>query len=244
MRNVKVVIEYDGTDFAGFQYQPGELSIQGELERVLLELVKSKVTVFGAGRTDAGVHAIGQVINFHSEINIPVQKMCLVFNSLLPQGISAVSAEEVSEDFHSRYCAKSRWYQYRILNRENKSAQRARFCWHIRKILNIDAMIESAQYLIGVNDFSSFSCAGCETSCFIRNLTNIGIKRENDEVVIDVRANAFLRSMVRVIIGTLVEVGLGKRLPEEMKQILEGRNRVLAGATAPACGLCLMEVEY
>ena len=143
---------------------------------------------------------------------------------------------------HARFSAISRTYSYHISTVKNPFRHPFQYLLHVP--LDVGLMNKGASLIRKYNDFTSFSCAASETSCFIRNLTNIGIKRENDEVVIDVRANAFLRSMVRVIVGTLVEVGLEKRPPKEMKQILEGRNRVLAGATAPACGLCLMEVEY
>lgn len=244
MRNVKAVVEYDGTDFKGFQYQPGLPTIQGELQRVLEILVQKPVTIYGAGRTDTGVHAQGQVFNFKTDASIPTDRICYAFNSILPEAIRVVGAEEVELDFHSRFSAKSRWYRYRILNRKLDSALRNRFVWHIHKPLLIEDMTYGSELLMGINDFSSFACACEDNESFYRNLTQLSITEDGDEVLIDIRANAFLRSMVRVIVGTLVEVGLGLRLYQDIQNILEARDRKLAGNTAPAKGLCLMEVEY
>ncbi|MHB9036049.1 MAG: tRNA pseudouridine(38-40) synthase TruA [Armatimonadota bacterium] len=244
MRNVKVVVEYDGTDYHGFQYQPGVPTIQGELERVLGKIVKEKVTVYGSGRTDAGVHAAGQVINFRSCGSIPTDRICVAMNALLPQGIAAVCATEADDDFHARYSAKSRLYRYDILNRDVRSALVGRFSWHINRPLDIDAMNEAAGCLLGVHDFSAFWCAKGDDHCPVRNMMSIGVERANEHVIVRMRANAFLRSMVRVIVGTLIEVGLGKLPGCAVCEILEARDRKAAGKTAPPQGLSLMEVEY
>lgn len=244
MRNVKVVVEYDGTDYFGFQYQPEVPTIQAELERVLSSIVKEDVAVIGSGRTDAGVHAAGQVVNFRTEGTIPTDRICPAMNSLLPRAIVALRAEEVEENFHSRYWAKSRLYRYDILNREHRSALQGRFCWHVPAALDLDAMAEASSHLTGVHDFSSFACeSDCKESS-VRHLMEVGIRRIGEHVIAEFRANAFLRSMVRVMVGTLVEVGLGRRRAGDIIDILEARDRKAAGRTAPACGLCLMEVEY
>jgi len=245
MRNVKVVVQYDGTDCFGFQYQPRVPTIQGELERVLSKIVKERVTVYGSGRTDAGVHAVGQVINFRTEGTIPVERLCIAMNSLLPASIAAVAAEEVEEDFHARYSARRRFYSYDVLQSSYRNAMLGRFTWHIRRPLDVEAMNEAAAYLVGVHDFSSFSCADREEGgSAIRDVSELGVARRGEHVIIEVKANAFLRSMVRVIVGTLVEVGLTERSASEVLDILEARDRRRAGKTAPARGLCLMEVEY
>lgn len=244
MRNVKVVVEYDGTDYFGFQYQPNVPTIQGELERVLARILKEKVTVYGSGRTDAGVHAAGQVINFRTRGTIPIERLCIAMNSLLPVSIAALEAEEVGPQFHARYSAKSRLYRYDILNREVKSALQGRYCWHVRHPLDVDTMRKSAQCLIGVHDFTSFAVADRDESSTVRNMMSVDVSRAGEHVIIEMRANAFLRSMVRVIVGTLVEVGLGLRPCSDMLKILEAGDRRLAGKTAPPHGLCLMEVEY
>ncbi len=244
MRNVKVVVEYDGTDYFGFQYQPNVPTIQAELERVLEKIVKEKVTVYGSGRTDAGVHAAGQVINFRTEGTIPVDRLCIAMNSLLPVSIVALEAEEVPPEFHARYSAKSRLYRYDILNRETPSALTGRFCWHVRFPLDAGVMNEAARPLIGVHDFSSFTCADRDDGSPVRDLAEIDVARDGDHVIIRMRANAFLRSMVRVIVGALVEVGQGLRPAEDIQRILEARDRTAAGKTAPPHGLCLMRVDY
>lgn len=244
MRNVKVVVEYDGTDYFGYQYQPNVPTVQGELERVLSKIVKEKVSIYGSGRTDSGVHAAGQVINFLTSGSIPIEKLCVAMNSLLPTSISAVRAEEVSEDFHARYSARSRLYRYSILNRELRSALAGRFAWHVNRQLDTDAMNEGKEHLLGVRDFCSFASADRDDGSTIRNMQEIVVRREEDCVLIDVRANAFLRSMVRVIVGTLVEVGLGQRPSSQIRDILEARDRRAAGKTAPPQGLCLLDVEY
>jgi tRNA pseudouridine38-40 synthase len=244
VRNVKVVVEYDGTDYCGFQYQPDVPTIQGELEKVLGKIVKERVTVYGSGRTDAGVHAVGQVINFRTCGSIPTERLCVAMNSLLPRGIVALSATEVEDDFHARYAAKSRLYRYDILNRDVRSALRGRFSWHVNRPLDVGAMSEAAGCLLGVHDFTAFWCARGDDQCPVRNMMSIGVERNGEHVIIEMRANAFLRSMVRVIVGTLVEVGLGKLPSCAVSEILEARARKAAGKTAPPMGLCLMEVEY
>ncbi|MCE5314791.1 MAG: tRNA pseudouridine(38-40) synthase TruA [Armatimonadota bacterium] len=244
MRNVKVVVEYDGTDYHGFQFQPGVPTIQGELERVLGKIVKERVTVYGSGRTDAGVHAAGQVINFRTRGSIPTSRLCVAMNSLLASGIAAVEATEVEGDFHARYSARSRLYRYDILNREMPSALAGRFCWHVNRALDVEAMSTAAECIVGVHDFSSFWCAKGDDHCPIRDMMSVDIRRCGEHVIIEMRANAFLRSMVRVIVGTLVDMGLGRLPGGVMGDILEARDRQAGGRTAPPQGLCLVEVEY
>jgi tRNA pseudouridine38-40 synthase len=244
VRNVKAVVEYDGTDYFGFQYQPGVPTIQGELERVLSKIVKRKVIVYGSGRTDAGVHAAGQVINFRIGEGIPTDRMCVAMNSLLPKDIAVLQAYEVEDDFHSRYSAVSRLYRYDILNRSIRSALEGRFSWHVDRQLDIDAMRVGAKHLVGVHDFSSFWCVKRSDDCPIRNMISVMINERGEHVIVELRANAFLRSMVRVIVGTLVDVGLGKLTGSDVCDILEAKDRRTAGRTAPPQGLCLMEVEY
>ncbi len=250
MRNIRVVIEYDGTDYFGFQYQPGVPTIQGELERVLEKILKQKVIVYGSGRTDAGVHAAGQVINFRTEGSIPTDRVCVAMNSLLPKDIAAVEASDVDDDFHARYSAISRLYKYDILNRGVRSALEGRFSWHVDMPLDYDAMRVGAECLVGVHDFSSFWCSrGVDRSdwkenCPVRNMISVDVTKSGEHVIIEMRANAFLRSMVRVIVGTLVDVGLGRLSGSEVCRVLEAKDRSAAGKTAPPQGLCLKEVEY
>lgn len=243
MRNIKVVVEYDGTDYFGFQYQPDVPTVQAELERVLGQIVKEDVSVIGSGRTDAGVHAAGQVISFRTEGTIPTDRICAAMNALLPQSIAALTAEEVDTHFHARYSAKSRFYRYDVLNRDIKSALLGRYCLQVFGVLDADAMAEAGKCLVGVHDFSSFS-SGEDEKSRVRSLTQLSVLRCGEHVLFDFRANAFLRSMVRVIVGTLLEVGLGRRDGRELQSILDARDRRLAGKTVSPRGLCLMEVEY
>jgi len=244
VRNIKVVVSYDGTDYFGFQYQPGVPTVQAELERVLALITKEKVTVFGSGRTDAGVHAEGQVINFRTEARIPIDKLCVAMNSLLPPSVAAMEASEVDADFHARYSARARLYAYDILNRETPHALQARYSWHVRRPLNVEAMSVAAKPLVGVCDFTSFACADRDDGSPVRDMMSIDVERRGEHVIVSMRANAFLRSMARIIVGTLVEVGLGIRSASEVENILEARDRRTAGKTAPPHGLCLKEVEY
>lgn len=244
MRNVKVVVEYDGTDYFGFQRQADAPTVQEELERVLGKIVKKKVTVYGSGRTDTGVHAEGQVINFKTECSIPVEKLCIAMNSFLPKDIAAVEAEEVDMQFHARYSAKKRLYRYNILNRVNKSAFEGRYSWHVPMELDVEAMREGARWLVGIHNFTSFSCADRYDGSPVRNLMLLDVRRDRELVIIEVRASAFLRSMVRVIVGTLVDVGIGKMDSSKVRDVLLAEDRRFAGKTAPPQGLCLVEVEY
>jgi tRNA pseudouridine38-40 synthase len=244
VRNIKVVVGYDGTDYFGFQYQPEVPTIQAELERVLARIVKEPVTVYGSGRTDTGVHAAGQVISFRTAGTIPIERLCVAMNSLLSSSIAAVQADEVDGSFHARYSARSRLYVYDILNRDVPDALTSRFCWHVRRPLSVGEMNESAKPLMGTHDFSSFACADRDEGSPMRDLREIEVTRSGEHVIVAMRANAFLRSMVRVIIGTLVEIGLGIRPGSDVERILEAADRRQAGKTAPAHGLCLREVEY
>ena len=244
MRNVMVVVGYDGTDYFGFQFQPGVPTIQRELERALSMIVKERVGIYGSGRTDTGVHAAGQVISFRTEGTIPIEKLCIAMNSLLPASIAAVEATEVEPSFHARYSAVSRLYAYDILNRAVPNALESRYSLHVRQSLDVRAMDESARSLLGIHDFSSFACADRDEGSPIRDLQEIAVNRVGEHVVITMRANAFLRSMARIIVGTLVEVGLGMRPGSDIERILGAADRRLAGKTAPAHGLCLMGVEY
>lgn len=244
MRNIKVVVEYDGTDYFGFQYQPDVPTIQGVIEKVLARIVEHEVTVYGSGRTDTGVHAAGQVVNFRSDGTIPTDRLCVAMNSLLPRDIVALAAEGVAEEFHARYSAKSRLYRYDILNRETRSALQGRFCWHVNRSLDVEAMTDAGRCLVGVHDFTSFSCAERDDGSPMRRMRKVSVKRRGEHVIVEMRANAFLRSMARIIVGTLVEVGLGRMERARVREILEARDRRKAARTAPPHGLCLAEVEY
>ncbi|MCX7968330.1 MAG: tRNA pseudouridine(38-40) synthase TruA [Armatimonadetes bacterium] len=244
MRHIKLVVGYDGTDFHGFQRQKGLRTVQEELERTLTNLLGHPVSIKAAGRTDTGVHAEGQVISFWTSCPIPVEKLPLALNSFLPADIVAKKATQVSPNFHPRFDATSRIYRYLIDNRPVPSALLRRFAWHIPEPLNVEAMRRAAQFLIGVHDFASFHASGSDLGSTVREMRRIVVAKGSGIIAITMEANAFLYHMARIIVGTLVEIGLGRRTPEDMRAILEARNRSVAGKTAPPHGLCLMKVKY
>jgi tRNA pseudouridine38-40 synthase len=243
-RKLRVVVEYDGTDYFGFQRLPGRRTIQGELERVLSKITKEPVKVAGAGRTDAGVHALGQVISFRTGGTIPTEKISVAMNSLLPRDIVAREACEVTPEFHARYSAKSRAYKYTMLNDVAPSAMFGRFSWYLPHRMDVTLMSQAARSLLGVHDFTSFSSADMDTPSRVREVTKLSIRRSAEFVIFEIKANAFLHSMARIIVGTLVEVGQGRRHPDDIEKILDAKDRRLAGKTAPPQGLVLMEVTY
>lgn len=244
MRNIRLTVEYDGTDYFGFQRQPGRRTIQGEIEWALSRLTKESVKVVGAGRTDAGVHALGQVVSFRSGGTIPTGKIPLAVNSLLSRDIVAREASEVAPEFHARFSAKSRAYKYVVLNDKLPSALFGRFSWYMPYDLDLERMKSAAADLLGTHDFTSFSAADMDTPGRVRELKKLTIRRSGELVVFELEANAFLHSMARIIVGTLVEVGQGRRDAAEIKDILKLKDRRLAGKTAPPQGLVLMEVTY
>lgn len=245
MANIKVVLEYDGTNFFGFQRQPARPTIQGELERALAQIFRGEhVKVIGAGRTDAGVHALGQVINFHAPRPFPVEQICSALNGNLPPTIRAKSAEEVLPSFHARYSALARTYVYVILNRQVPSAFLARYAWRLAGRLDVEAMRTAGETLLGTHDFASFGLPDHPGGPTVRHIYDFRIAWKKDGLFIKIRANAFLRGMARAIVGTLAQVGQGKRKPEEMMGILDSRDRRVAGVSAPPQGLFLTRVDY
>jgi tRNA pseudouridine38-40 synthase len=244
MRRFKVTVEYDGTDFAGFQYQAGQRSVQAELERALQRLTGQTTRVQGAGRTDAGVHALGQVISFEAQTRIPIEKFAAAMNSVLPPDVRAVQAEEAPGQFHARFSALSRAYVYLILHRAQPSALFGRYACHYPYPLDLQAMQTGARLMIGRQDFAAWANESQEVNSTIRQVYRCTVRQRGPFVLIYVEANAFLRGMVRNIAGTLLQVGSGKRLPEEMAEITRSLQRAQAGPSAPAKGLCLVKVRY
>ncbi|MGQ9463508.1 MAG: tRNA pseudouridine(38-40) synthase TruA [Candidatus Fervidibacter sp.] len=244
MRHIKLVIGYDGTDFHGFQRQKGLRTVQEELERTMTILLGHTVSVKAAGRTDAGVHAEGQVVSFWTNCPIPTDRLPVALNSLLPPDIVAKRSEEVGPDFHPRFSAVSRVYRYLIDNRPVPSTLLKRYSWHIPEPLDLEAMKIAAQFLVGVHDFASFHASGSDLGSTVREMKRIKITKRNGVIAITMEANAFLYHMARIIVGTLVDIGLGRRSPDEMNALLAARDRVAAGKTAPPQGLCLLQVKY
>ncbi|MBW1775994.1 MAG: tRNA pseudouridine(38-40) synthase TruA [Deltaproteobacteria bacterium] len=245
MPNFKLLIEYDGTAYHGWQRQKHHPTVQGEIEAVLETMTGQKATVIGSGRTDAGVHALGQVAHFHSKTRLSPKTLLSGLNSLLPEDIVIHRVVKVKKDFHARYHARAKTYQYRILNRPIRGAIGRNYAWHVRKPLDVAAMRSAAACLLGTHDFKSFEGAGSPRSHTRRTLTKATIsKAPGGFIVFEFRADGFLKAMVRNMVGTLVSVGLKKRRPEEVNQILLSKDRRLAGSTAPSRGLILKRVTY
>lgn len=247
MPNIKLILAYDGTAYHGFQKQSGSglPTIQETLERCLAELSGSAIKVAGAGRTDAGVHARGQVVSFAiGGWAIPSDRIAAALNGLLPDDIVVVEANEVPADFHARYSAVAKTYGYTIFNRRVGSPFKRLYSLQVREPLEIAAMRQAARYLVGRHDFSSFQATGRPVKSAVRLLSKAEIGCEPPLVCLTFRADGFLYHMVRVMVGTLIEIGLGRLDPESMRDIIAARDRKRAGPTAPACGLCLEEVEY
>lgn len=247
MKNVKLTIAYDGTAYHGFQEQRGtELpTIQEELENHLSSLAGRKVQVIGAGRTDAGVHARGQVVNFDaSGWNIPTHRIPLALNGVLPRDIAALKADEVPAGFHARFSAKSKIYTYSVHNTRVPDPFLMRYSYFFPRPLDLAAMRQAAQYFRGRQDFAAFKAEGTPVKSTIRTIYDIQVITKGEMVDLVFHGDGFLHHMVRIITGTLLEVGLKKYPPEEIAGILASRDRTRAGPTAPPQGLCLMEVIY
>jgi tRNA pseudouridine38-40 synthase len=245
MPRIKLVLEYDGTHYVGWQLQPNGPSIQGRLMRAIAELVGSPVDVVAAGRTDAGVHARGQVVAFDSPVNLPLKAYAMGLNGLLPDDLAVVSAEEVDPAFDPRRWAKGKRYEYRISNLRRRSPLRRATHWEIFQPLDLAAMQEASAHLLGEHDFSSFRAAECEAKHPIRKVTRAELTgTSGDEIRFTVEGTAFLRHMVRNLIGTLALVGRRKQRPGWVKDVLEAKSRAHPGTTAPAHGLTLVEVFY
>ena len=228
----------------GWQKQPNKLNIQGEIERAIYEITGEKVELNASGRTDAGVHAIGQVANFKTNSNIKTEKIAYAINSKLKKSIRIKKAEEVDIDFHSRYKCKEKTYRYIINNSEQGTAIYRGLEYHVSQKLEIDKMKEAIKYFIGEHDFKGFKASGTSSKSSVRNIYKAEVKNEDERVVIELTGNGFLYNMVRIISGTVLEVGLGKIKPEEIPEIIESKNRQRAGKTLPAHGLYLVEVKY
>jgi tRNA pseudouridine38-40 synthase len=244
MRNIKLLIEYDGTNYCGWQRQPNGITIQEIMENTLFKITSEKTTIIASGRTDSGVHAIGQVANFKTASRMEDISFLKAFNSLLPKDIAVKDAATMNDNFHSQRSAKSKIYRYCILNRSYPSCFDYRYSWLIRQPLNLDEMKEAAVFLIGAHDFSSFRSSTCEAKDPVRTLSRLDIEKIEDKIFLWCEADGFLKQMVRNIVGTLVYVGNGRFKPSTMKKILENKNRSSAGPTAPPQGLFLMEVNY
>ncbi len=243
VRKVKAVIEYDGTDYLGFQIQAQGATIQGELENALAMVTRERVRVVGAGRTDAGVHARGQVIHFSTAWKHSSEDLQRALNALLPEDIVVRELGIATEGFHARYSALSREYRYTVLNQPLRSPLEGRFAYHFPHPLRVEAIAQASCCLIGTHDFASFGHPP-QGENTVRQVYRLDCMRQDRFVHFDIVANAFLRRMVRSIVGTLLSVGTGELSPADFEQILRAKDRGMAGAPAPAHGLCLMRIYY
>lgn len=245
MRNIKLTIEYDGKEFNGWQKQPNKLNIQGTIEQAIKTITGEEIELNASGRTDAGVHALGQVANFKTDSNIPIEKIAIAINSNLKKSIRILKAEEVEERFHSRLSCKKKTYRYVINNSDIPSAIYRNLETHIPIKLDVEKMQEGAKYLEGEHDFKSFKASGTSSKSSVRTIYSAkAIQMPNERIYIELTGNGFLYNMVRIIAGTLVEVGSGKIKPEEIKSIIEAKDRAMAGKTLPPQGLFLVSVNY
>jgi len=243
-RTIKLTIEYDGTDFHGWQTQPGLRTVQGEIEAALRTMTGEDRCARGAGRTDAGVHALGQVATFTTERTIPLRGFEKGLGRLTPPDIGIRAAEEVPEGFDARFSATGKRYRYRLLPSRSPSPLRRRTTHWVARAVDPDAMRAAAACLVGRHDFAALQAADDHRKDAVRTIRSVEVLRQEGEVVVDVVGDGFLKNMVRILVGTLLEVGVGKRPPEWTAEVLATRDRRRAGPTLPAHGLCLVEVLY
>lgn len=244
MRNIKLIIEYDGKKFGGWQKQPTKLNIQGEIEQAIKDVTGENIELIASGRTDAGVHSLGQTANFKTNSNIEIEKIPYAINSKLKKSIIIKSAEEVSENFHSRYNCKGKKYRYIINNSIHGTAIYREQEYHIPQKLDIEKMKKAIKYFEGEHDFKAFRASGTSSKSSVRTIYNAEVKQEGERIIIELTGNGFMYNMVRIIAGTVVEVGLGKIIPCKIPEIINSKDRKLAGRTLPAYGLYLVEVYY
>lgn len=241
---VKLIIEYEGTNYAGWQRQKNAVAVQQVIEEAIHKSLGEETAIVGAGRTDAGVHAFGQVAHFDTETNIPADKLSYVLNMVLPPDIRIRESAHVEDDFNARRDATGKHYRYIIYNDAHAPAINRQTRAHVRYDLDDGLMKAAARYFVGTHDFESFHAANTDIVGTVRTLHAVEVTRIAQEIYIDVLGNGFLYNMVRIMVGTLIDVGKGKTAPADIPAIIEGRRRDLAGATAPAKGLTLMEVMY
>ncbi|SHH54105.1 tRNA pseudouridine38-40 synthase [Clostridium grantii DSM 8605] len=244
IKNIKLKIEYDGTNYAGWQRQINANTVQLTLEKAIGKVVNEDVNLIGVSRTDTGVHAKEYIANFSTNSTIPAKKMMHVINNHLPGDIAILSSEQVEPDFHSRYSSKGKIYSYTINNRQEKVALNRAYAYHYKYPLNIELMKEASKYFLGEHDFSSFRNKGSHVVKTVKNIYQLDILKQEDNVIIYVYGDGFLYNMVRIMVGTLIDVGRERIKPDRIKDILLAKDRKCASKTAPSSGLCLEKVFY
>ena len=244
MKRVMLTVAYDGTAYHGWQVQPNGVTIEGELNRVLRDLTGEEIQVIGASRTDAGVHGLCNIAVFDTESNIPGEKFSYALNQRLPEDIKVVDSCEVAEDFHPRHVSSKKTYEYKIYNAKFPDPTKRLYSHFTYTPLNVEKMQQAASYLVGEHDFKSFCAPAAVVETTVRTLYKAEVIQDEEYIRIRVQGNGFLYNMVRIIAGTLMEVGSGKRQPEDIKTILEAKDRNVAGPTAPARGLMLINYEF
>lgn len=244
VRKLKLVVEYDGTEFSGWQRQDGQRTVQGTLEDTVHQLLEERVEVRGAGRTDAGVHAAGQVASLSLRSRIPATGFLRGMNSLLPADVAIVDSADAPDTFDARFSARGKIYRYRIWNHFVRSPLHARTSWHCRRPLDLQRMRQAAAVLCGEHDFRGFRASDCDRKNTVRVIRRFDLMKQGALIEIDVEATAFLKNMVRILVGTLADVGRGKREIPDVLRALETGDRAAGGVTAPAAGLTLAHVIY
>ncbi len=244
MRNIKLTIEYDGTRYHGWQIQDNAETIQGVLKRAIKGLTGEETNLMGCSRTDVGVHALGQIANFLTASTIPSDRFSYALNRMLPQDIVINASEEVSPDFHSRFMAKGKTYKYLIYNSQFPSAILRNRAYHVSHNMDLGLMRQAVEHIKGRHDFSAFRASGSDTKTSVRTITALSLEQEGDTITMVISGDGFLYNMVRIIAGTLIEVGAGRLEPDDMQAIIAGKDRKKAGRTAPAHGLYLMKIFY
>lgn len=244
MIKIKLVIAYDGTNYVGWQYQPNGMSVQQRVEQALHQLTGIVHTVHSSGRTDAGVHAQGMVCHLTSAQDLPISAWREGLNRFLPDDIAVRHAEQVDEQFHARFSARGKHYRYTLLRDSIRSPLVRKTSWQIKQPLDLEKMEQAAQNFIGQHDFAAFRTSGCSAKTTVREIFSIDFSEEKSLLHIDICGSGFLRNMIRMMVGTLVQIGRGKRPTDTIQKLLDGTEAVAAPLTAPAQGLCLMEVWF
>ena len=245
MRRVRIFVAYDGTNYCGWQIQPNGVTIEEKLNKALNKLTGEDIRIIGASRTDSGVHALGNAAVFDTESSIPPERFAYALNQRLPEDIVVVKSDEVPADWHPRYQENiSKTYEYHIYNAEVPNPLKTRYCTFVSFPMDIEAMRKGAEYLVGEHDFKSFCAIGAQVKTTVRTIYACDVEKEGDIITIRVTGNGFLYNMVRIIAGTLVQVGGGAIEPEAVKEILAKKDRSAAGPTAPAHGLTMMGIEF